>query len=130
MRDPSPPPTVLVVEDDEHIAHLLHFMLERNGYVVHMARDGREGQALIQTLPPPAAAVLDVMLPFVDGFQLVRQLRAQTAWRDVPVLMLTAKTQERDIVTALDGGANDYVVKPFQPNELLARLRRLSRSAA
>jgi DNA-binding response OmpR family regulator len=128
VSDPSPTPTALVVEDDEHIAHLLQFMLERNGYAVHMARDGRQGQALIETLAPTSVALFDVMLPFVDGFQLVRLLRAQPGWRDVPVLMLTAKTQERDIVTALDGGANDYVVKPFQPNELLARLRRLSRS--
>ncbi len=127
---PSSLPSALVVEDDEHIAHLLKFMLERQNYQVHVARDGRQGKSLIETLPPPAFALLDVMLPFYDGLQLVALLRAQPGWQSVPVIMLTAKTQERDIVRALDAGANDYVLKPFQPNELLARVRRLSRGAA
>ena len=119
------PATALVVEDDDHIAHLLKFMLEREGYQVHVANEGRAGKEFIETQPPPAFVLLDVMLPFHDGFQLVTLLRAQPAWQSVPVIMLTAKTQERDIVRALDAGANDYIVKPFQPNELLARLRRL-----
>ena len=122
--------TALVVEDDEHIAHLLRFMLEREGYDVQHAADGREGLRLIETQPVPAVALLDVMLPFVDGFELVRRLRAQPGWAAVPVLMLTAKTQEKDIVRALDAGANDYVLKPFQPAELLARMRRFTRGRA
>lgn len=120
-------PVALVVEDDEHIAHLLRFMLEREGYEVLHAVDGREGVRLIEAGAVPAVALLDVMLPFVDGFELVRRLRAQAGWSDVPVVMLTAKTQESDIVRALDAGANDYILKPFQPAELLARLRRLSK---
>ncbi len=120
-------PVALVVEDDEHIAHLLRFMLEREGYEVLHAADGREGVRLIEAGAVPAVALLDVMLPFVDGFELVRRLRAQPGWADVPVVMLTAKTQESDIVRALDAGANDYILKPFQPAELLARLRRLSK---
>jgi DNA-binding response OmpR family regulator len=120
-------PAALVVEDDEHIAHLLRFMLEREGYDVLHAADGREGVRLIETGAVPAVALLDVMLPFVDGFELVRRLRAQEGWSDVPVVMLTAKTQESDIVRALDAGANDYILKPFQPAELLARLRRLAK---
>ena len=122
--------TALVVEDDEHIAHLLRFMLEREGYNVMHAGDGREGLRLIETQPAPAVALLDVMLPFVDGFELVRRLRGQPGWDAVPVLMLTAKTQEKDIVRALDAGANDYVLKPFQPAELLARMRRFTRGRA
>ena len=86
-----------------------------------------EGVRLIETGAVPAVALLDVMLPFVDGFELVRCLRAQAGWADVPVVMLTAKTQESDIVRALDAGANDYILKPFQPAELLARLRRFSK---
>ncbi|MFW2354947.1 response regulator transcription factor [Hydrogenophaga sp.] len=120
-------PVALVVEDDEHIAHLLRFMLEREKYTVHLARDGREGQAFIQSQPVPTIVLFDVMLPFVDGFELVRLARAQPGWETVPVVMLTAKTQERDIVRALDAGATDYILKPFQPNELLARLRRFTR---
>ena len=120
-------PVALVVEDDEHIAQLLRFMLEREKYTVHLARDGREGQAFIQSQPVPTIVLFDVMLPFVDGFELVRLARAQPGWDTVPVVMLTAKTQERDIVRALDAGATDYILKPFQPNEVLARLRRFTR---
>lgn len=123
-------PAALVVEDDEHIAHLLRFMLEREGYEVLHAPDGREGVRLIETAAPPAIALLDVMLPFVDGFELVRRLREQPGWTEVPVVMLTAKTQESDIVRALNAGANDYILKPFQPAELLARLRRLTKARA
>lgn len=120
-------PVALVVEDDDHIAHLLRFMLEREGYDVRHAADGREGSRQIETGAVPAVALLDVMLPFVDGFELVRRLRAREGWGEVPVVMLTAKTQESDIVRALDAGANDYILKPFQPAELLARLRRLTK---
>jgi two-component system alkaline phosphatase synthesis response regulator PhoP len=117
----------LVVEDDPHIAHLLKFMLERARYRVELARDGRAGQAYIHSHPAPAVALLDLMLPFIDGLQLVALIRSQPGWEAVPVVMLTAKTQERDIVRALDAGANDYILKPFQPEELLARLRRLAK---
>jgi two-component system, OmpR family, alkaline phosphatase synthesis response regulator PhoP len=71
--------------------------------------------------------MLDVMLPYIDGFQLIAHIRAKPEWRDSPILMLTAKSQEGEIVRALDAGANDYLVKPFQPNELKARIRRLVR---
>ena len=124
-----PTPCALVIEDDEHIGKLLQFMLERENYRVHLSRDGRDGKTFIETQPAPAIALLDVMLPFFDGFQLVAQVRAQPGWEAVPVIMLTAKTQERDIVRALEAGANDYIVKPFQPKELLARVRRLARVA-
>lgn len=115
-----------MVEDDEHIGQLLKFMLERAGYAVALATDGRVAQAHIQSQPPPAVALLDVMLPFLDGLELVGLLRKQPGWESVPVMMLTAKAQERDIERALAAGANDYIVKPFLPEELLARLRRLA----
>ena len=118
--------SALVVEDDEHIAYLLQFILERDGFVVHLARDGREAKQFIEQNAPPSIVLLDVMLPFIDGFSLVTLLRAQPAWKTVPVIMLTAKTQEKDIIRALDEGANDYIVKPFQPAELLARIKRFS----
>ena len=119
-------PVALVVEDDEHIGHLLKFMLERVGYAVALATDGRAAQAHIQTQAPPAVALLDVMLPFLDGIELVSLVRRQAGWESVPVIMLTAKAQERDIARALAAGANDYIVKPFQPEELLNRLRRIA----
>lgn len=117
--------SILVVEDDEHIGQVLKFLLERQGYRVSLfneglaARDGIEAAA-----ETPRLILLDVMLPYIDGFELVKIIRARDGWDTVPIVMLTAKTMEQDIVRALDAGANDYVVKPFQPNELLARIRR------
>jgi DNA-binding response OmpR family regulator len=120
--------SVLVVEDDENIAYLLKFMLEREQYKVALARDGRKAKEFIQAQSPPHIALLDVMLPFVDGFELIRLIRGSITWRSVPILMLSAKTQEQDVVRALDAGANDYVQKPFAPNELLARVRRYAKA--
>ena len=118
-------PTVLIVEDDDQIAFLLQFIVEREGFRVLLARDGRAAQKLIDESVPPALSMLDVMLPYVDGFQLIAHIRAKPAWRDSKILMLTAKSEEGEIVRALDAGANDYLLKPFQPNELKARIRRL-----
>lgn len=115
----------LVAEDDEQIAHLLRFILEREGYEVHAAHDGRVALELIGRLAPPAVVTLDVMLPHADGYELLGKIRAQPGWAAVPVLLLTARSQEKDIVRALDAGASDYLVKPFKPDELRARIRRL-----
>lgn len=121
---PVSPLSVFVVEDDDNILHVLKFMLQRHGYQVAHASDGRAACAHIETSEPPALVLLDVMLPYVDGFEIVNIIRSHSTWASVPIVMLTAKTMEQDIVRALDAGANDYVLKPFQPNELLARLRR------
>lgn len=123
-------PTALVVEDNEHIAMLVQFMAERQGFDVVLARDGRAAQQLIQSAAAPAIVILDIMLPYVDGFQLIREIRENAQWKLCPVIMLSGKSQEKDIVRALDAGANDYLVKPFLPEELLARIRRLVRMPA
>lgn len=121
-------PSCLVVEDDELIAHVLVHLLTREGYKVQRCADGRNAQQTIeQATEPPGLILLDVMLPYVDGFELIHVIREQMHWTNVPIIMLTAKQQEHDIVRALDAGATDYVVKPFQPNELMARLRRFLR---
>lgn len=131
MADPqqSNAPSVLVIEDDDHIAQILKFMLQRHGFGVTVATDGAAARSHIQQSEAPQLVLLDVMLPHVDGFELVRVIRARPGWESTPVIMLTAKNQEGDIVRALDAGANDYMVKPFQPNELLARIRRYLRHA-
>ncbi len=117
-------PSLLAVEDDDNIAYLLQFLLEREGYHVHLARDGNEAKRLIEDLPPPRLAILDIMVPYFDGFQLLQMIRTRKDWDDTPIIMLTAKSQEGDIVRALDSGASDYIVKPFLPEELKARIRR------
>ena len=115
---------ILVVEDDEHIAYILRFLLERHGFQVEHAADGR--QALQRFSQPPPDLVL-MVLPYHDGLELLGHLRGTPAWAGTPVLMLTAKAREGDIVRALDAGADDYVTKPFQPEEVLARVRRMLR---
>ena len=125
MANKSTQPLALVVEDDDQISFLLRFILEREGFKVHVARDGKEAGQMIDSLTPPAVVTLDVQLPYANGFQLLKQIRAKPSWNSSLVLMLTSKSQEKDIVGALDAGANDYVIKPFQPDELRARVRRL-----
>ena len=130
LNEPASAPQVLVVEDDDHIAQVLRFMLERQGYRVTHLADGRAASEHIAANDAPDLILLDVMLPFMDGFELVALARARAGWEAVPILMLTAKNTERDTVRALDAGASDFVTKPFQPNELLARVRRLLKTGA
>ena len=118
---------ILMVEDEEDIAFLIRFMLERHGFVVDHAADGRQAIEKITTSSPPDLTLMDIMLPYHDGLELIERLRAQAGWAQVPVLMRTAKAREAEIVRALELGADDYVTKPFQPEELLARIRRLLR---
>jgi DNA-binding response OmpR family regulator len=115
----------LVVEDNEHVAYMLRFMLERAGYDVVLAPNGRDAQAAIENLEPVDVVLLDLMLPYVSGYQLISDIRDHRNWQYVPIVVLSAKVLEEDIVRALDLGANDYVTKPFRPEELLARLRRV-----
>jgi DNA-binding response OmpR family regulator len=119
-----------VVEDDVIVSGLLDHALTRRGFLVHIAADGRQAMELLESLAPPQAVLLDVMLPFVDGFELIRRVRGQPGWANVPIIMLTSKSQERSIVRALEAGASDYIVKPFRPDELVARVRRLVRGTA
>jgi len=122
---PRPLAAALVVEDDEQIAHILRFILEREGYEVHLAPDGHTAQQLIGSMPPPAIAIMGVMLPHIDGFQLLTRLRRTPGWQAVPVILLTALSQEKDIARGLEAGANDYLIRPFQPEQLRACVRRL-----
>ncbi len=116
---------VLVVEDNEHVAYMLDFLLRRAGYDVIAAANGRDAQAAIDNLPPVDVVLLDLMLPYVSGYQLIDEIRGNHDWQYVPIVVLSGKVLEEDIVEALDRGANDYVTKPFRPEELLARLRRI-----
>ena len=120
---------ILVVEDDDHIGYILRFLLERHGFLVELATDGRQALQRLQD-PPPDMVLLDIMLPYHDGLEVLGQLRTLPGWDTLPVLMLTAKAREGDVVRALDLGADDYVTKPFQPDEVLARIRRLLRKPA
>ena len=114
----------LIVEDNEHVAYMLDFLLSRAGYHAVVAPNGRDAQSAIAEIAPVDIIVLDLMLPYVSGYQLISEVRADPVWQHVPIVVLSGKVLEDDIVKALDLGANDYVTKPFRPEELLARLRR------
>jgi two-component system, OmpR family, phosphate regulon response regulator PhoB len=121
-------PQVLVVEDEPALSTLLRYNLEKEGFSVAEARDGEE--ALLQLKEAkPDAVLLDWMLPRLSGLELCRQIRRAPAWRDLPVIMLTARGEEGDRVRGLDSGADDYVVKPFSTSELIARLKAVIRRA-
>lgn len=117
--------TILYVEDNEEIAFLMKAILEREGFEICHYLNGSDAVAHVHSMAPSSIVILDIMIPYLDGFQLIREIRAQDSWAAVPILMVSAKSREQDIVQALELGANDYVTKPFRPPELLARIKRL-----
>jgi DNA-binding response OmpR family regulator len=120
---------VLIVEDEPDIRGLLAFHLEREGYLVSKARNGADALRQIAALPPDLV-LLDLMLPEVDGLEVCRRLRREPRTASLPIVMLTAKGEEMDRVLGLELGADDYVVKPFSPKEVVARVRAVLRRVA
>src|ERR1700719_1851168 len=110
-------PHVLIVEDEAPLVTLLRYNLEKEGFAVSAAADGEE------------ALLLDWMLPLVSGLEVCRQIRRAPSSRALPIILLTARGEEADRVRGLDSGADDYIVKPFSPSELVARLRAVIRRA-
>jgi two-component system phosphate regulon response regulator PhoB len=121
-------PMVLIVEDEAPLVTLLRYNLEKEGFAVCSAGDGEE--ALLQIAEnKPDAVLLDWMLPLVSGLEVCRQIRRAPSSRALPIILLTARGEEADRVRGLDSGADDYIVKPFSPSELVARLRAVIRRA-
>lgn len=112
---------ILLAEDEKHLADMVAFKLTNSGHRVVLARDGEEALALLGR-ERPDLAILDIMMPGVDGLEVLRRIRDDPDLRALPVIMLTAKGQERDVLAGLGAGANDYVVKPFSLKELVARI--------
>jgi len=123
MTGPGP---VLIVEDDHKVASLVRLYLEREGFATVVAHDGRQALAAAER-HRPMFVVLDLMLPGLDGWAVCRALRATSS---VPILMLTARDEEEDRIGGLTMGADDYLVKPFSPRELVARVKAILRRAA
>lgn len=114
---------ILVIEDEEGIIHLLNLYLRDAGYTVVAARDGADGLTM-HAREHPDLVILDIMLPALDGFEVCRRIRA---WSKTPILMLTARGDEDDRIQGLELGADDYLVKPFSPRELVSRVRAILR---
>ncbi len=115
---------ILVIEDDDVISGFLVHLLQQKNFSVRLATDGRQAVEMLDRIAPPDLIIMDVMLPFLNGFELLQRVRKTVTWKDVPVLMLSSKTQETDVIRAMDAGADDYVPKPFNSQELLARINR------
>jgi len=120
---------ILVVEDEPAIQELIAVNLELAGHRVLRAADVPEAQALVREVLPDLV-LLDWMLPGTPGLNFARQLRTDPRTKDIPIIMLTARAQEQDMIAGLEGGADDYVTKPFSPRELLARIKAVMRRRA
>jgi DNA-binding response OmpR family regulator len=119
---------ILIVEDDPDIAELVARYLDKAGFSTERATSGREALQTISAKPPDLV-ILDLMLPHVDGLEVCRLVRASDATAAVPIIMLTARAEESERIVGLELGADDYLAKPFSPNELVARVRALLRRA-
>lgn len=116
--------TILVCDDDPLLVELMEFRLKAKGYDVVTAPDGEEALRKVAS-ERPSLVVLDAMMPRLDGFAVLGRIKDDAELADTPVIMLTARKSEKDIVSALERGADDYLVKPFIPDELLTRLSKL-----
>lgn len=119
-------PRILIIEDEKGLVQSLSWYFSKEGYETHAVADGYEGLKAAQTLQPDVV-LLDVMLPGLDGFAVCRELRANEKTRDIPVIMLTAKSEESDQIEGFAKGADDYVTKPFNNKILLQRIKALLR---
>lgn len=115
-------PLILIADDDPDILALVSFRLERAGYEVVQARNGEEA-VRVALARRPDLAVIDVMMPRIDGYEATRQLRQHEETSRMPIILLTARVQEEDIARGFDAGADDYVKKPFSPQELGSRVQ-------
>jgi two-component system alkaline phosphatase synthesis response regulator PhoP len=120
------PKKILIIEDEKDILELLQLYLKRDGYDVHIAKDGEAGLRKASR-ERYDLILLDLMLPQVDGLEICRNLRSHPQTSQVPIIMITAKTEESDRIVGLEMGADDYITKPFSPREVLARIKAIFR---
>ena len=118
------PKKILAVDDEKHIVRLVEVYLQRAGYEVITAYDGREALEKVKS-ESPDLIVLDVMMPYMDGFEVLRTLKADETYKDIPVIMLTAKAQDADVFRGWQSGVDCYLTKPFNPMELLTFVKRI-----
>jgi len=119
-------PSILLVEDDQALSAMLSFNIEKDGFTIRTAVDGEEAMVLVREQIPDLV-VLDWMIPKLSGLEVCRMMRRNKELSKVPIIMLTARTKEEDRLRGLEGGADDYVTKPFSPKELIARIRAVLR---
>jgi two-component system alkaline phosphatase synthesis response regulator PhoP/two-component system response regulator VicR len=121
------PTKILVCDDERHIVRLIQVNLERQGYTVTTAFDGKEGLEKIRA-EKPDLVVLDVMMPYMDGFEVLKTIRREPETENLPVIMLTAKAQDKDVFEGYHYGADMYLTKPFNPMELVTFVKRITQN--
>ncbi|MFC1651214.1 response regulator transcription factor [Candidatus Latescibacterota bacterium] len=115
---------IVLAEDESHIARLITFKLEREGYELFWEADGGSALEKVREIIPDLV-LLDIMMPVMDGYEVLKHIKEDDNLKDIPVIMLTAKSQEQDIIKGFDLGSEDYIVKPFKPAELAARIKKI-----
>ncbi len=115
---------IVLAEDEPQIARLIEFKLKKEGYEVTWKENGEEALRAIKA-DKPDLILLDIMMPVMDGYEVLRRVKEDESLKDIPVIMLTARAQEKDVVKGIGSGAEDYITKPFHPAELLARVKRI-----
>ncbi len=115
---------IVLAEDEPQIARLIEFKLKKEGYSVIWKENGEEALKAIKENKPDLV-LLDIMMPVMGGYEVLRRLKEDENLKNVPVIMLTARAQEKDVVKGIDMGAEDYITKPFHPAELLVRVKRI-----
>ncbi len=124
MMESSYTPRILVVDDDPIVQQFVSSILVENGYEVFTASDGREALDMIRELKPDLV-ILDLIMPYRDGYEVLRLLQEKDETREIPVVILSAKSREEDIIRGLEAGAEDFMIKPFNALELVARARKI-----
>ena len=124
-----PPLKILVCDDERHIVRLIQVNLERHGYQVVTAYDGKEGLEKAKA-EKPDLMVLDVMMPYMDGFEVLKTLKREPETENLPVIMLTAKAQDKDVFEGYHYGADMYLTKPFNPMELISFVKRIAQGGS
>lgn len=115
---------IMIIDDEPGVVKMIRYLLEKNAYVVVSATEGEEGLKLALA-EKPDLILMDIMMPTLDGNEVMKRLKADESTKDIPIIMLSALGQEGDVAKSLELGAVDYVVKPFHPQELLERLRKI-----
>ena len=119
---------VLVIEDDAHIWKLIEYKLKKEKHDLTWASDGLKAMEILETFRPDLI-LSDVMVPYMDGIQILKKVKTNDELKDIPVIMLTSKAQEKDIIKGLEMGAQDYMTKPFSPTELILRVNMALKSS-
>ena len=118
---------ILIIEDDRIVWKLIEYRLKKDKHFLIWANDGLKAMEILETIKPDLI-ISDIMVPYMDGMQILRKIKAMDELKDIPVIMLSSKAQEEDIVLGLELGAQDYIVKPFSPSELILRVNKALRA--